>query len=154
MYDTKLDRKKEKRTPLTSIYIFSTPKKCSADRVKNRALLGETKATTSVVSPVLVKLRPMYTGAEKKKRPKRYTALQISTPLSRTTWKKEHFVAVLAVYRELFNKIKTTFKLRISIWQNRVARKFMAEKQLSEQEPEKSCQRKPNMDKTLGRRSD
>lgn len=67
LYETKLDRKKEKGRPLTSIYIFSTPKKCSADRVKNRALLGETKATTSVVSPVLVKLRPMYTGAEKKK---------------------------------------------------------------------------------------
>ena len=64
---SKLDRKKEKGRTLTSIYIFSTPKKCSADRVKNRALLGETKATTSVVSPVLVKLRPMYTGAEKKK---------------------------------------------------------------------------------------
>lgn len=67
LHETKLDRKKEKGRPLTSIYIFSTPKKCSADRVKNRALLGETKATTSVVSPVLVKLRPMYTGAEKKK---------------------------------------------------------------------------------------
>lgn len=68
--------------------------------------------------------------------------------------KKEHFFAVFAVYRELFNKLKTTLKLRISIWQNRVARKFMAEKQLSEQEPEKSCQRKPNMEKTLGRKSD
>ena len=154
MYDTKLDRKKEKRTPLTSIYIFSTPKKCSADRVKNRALLGETKATTSVVSPVLVKLRPMYTGAEKKKTKTLYDTPNFNPTKSYNMKKKEHFVAVLAVYRELFNKIKTTFKLRISIWQNRVARKFMAEKQLSEQEPEKSCQRKPNMDKTLGRRSD
>lgn len=80
--------------------------------------------------------------------------LQISTPLSSTRWKKEQFLAVLAVHREPYNKLKTTLKLRISIWQNRVARTFMAEKQLSEQEPEKSCQRKPNMEKTLGRKSE
>ena len=95
----------------------------------------------------------MYTGAEEKDQNViRHSKFQFHQVVQHE--KKEHFFAVFAVYRELFNKLKTTLKLRISIWQNRVARKFMAEKQLSEQEPEKSCQRKPNMEKTLGRKSD
>lgn len=48
--------------------ICPAPKNCAAGIVKNRALLGETNATTSVSSSEVVKFKPTYTGAGKEQK--------------------------------------------------------------------------------------
>ena len=67
MTQRRIVRKRKIRNILTSIKISSTPKKSSAGKVKNRALFGETNATTSVESFDSVKFKPMLIGAAKRR---------------------------------------------------------------------------------------